>query len=49
MRSNLGGVVLRDILTLAALHLWPDMMATPYEWVGVVIDSTGLSGLINDE
>lgn len=48
MRSSLGGVMIGSLLTLAALHLWPDMMAIPYDWVGSLIDSTGLRSLVEN-
>ena len=30
MRSSLSGVVLGAIFTMAAFHLWPEMMQTPF-------------------
>lgn len=48
MRSSLGGIILGSLLTLIALHLWPDMMAMPYEWVGSLIESTGLRALVEN-
>ncbi|MGP5017430.1 hypothetical protein ACTXK7_07150 [Vreelandella alkaliphila] len=48
MRSNLGGVIMGGVLVLVALHLWPEAMAVPYEWVGTLVDSTGLRGLVED-
>lgn len=42
MRSSFSGLVLGSVFTLAALHLWPAMMATPFEWVGQVLQATGL-------
>lgn len=40
-RSNLGGVALGALLTLAAMYLWPEAMQVPFEWVGGLIESLG--------
>ncbi|PXX95944.1 hypothetical protein CR157_17280 [Halomonas sp. LBP4] len=42
MRSSLSGVVLGSIFTMAAFHLWPDMMQTPFTWVGQGLQAIGL-------
>lgn len=47
IRSNLGGVVVGAVLTMGAMHLWPDIMVIPYEWIGSLIESTGLTEEVN--
>ncbi|WP_444679647.1 hypothetical protein [Halomonas sp. E19] len=42
MRSSLSGVVLGAIFTMAAFHLWPEMMQTPFAWVGQGLQAIGL-------
>ena len=42
LRSSLSGVVLGSIFTLAAFHLWPELMQTPLEWVGQGLQAVGL-------
>ena len=45
VRTPLSGILSGGILTLAALHLWPQHMALPYEWVGRALQAFGLSVL----
>lgn len=42
MRSSLSGIILGGVLTMAAMHVWPQYMATPYEWVGQGLQMLGL-------
>lgn len=41
-RSPLTGLVLGGIFTLAAMHLWPDAMMVPYQWIGQGLSLIGL-------
>lgn len=43
VRTPIIGILSGGILTLAALHLWPQHMALPYEWVGRALQAFGLS------
>lgn len=42
LRSSLSGVILGGVATLASLHLWPELMQLPYQWVGEGLRSLGL-------
>lgn len=42
MRSSLSGIILGGVLTMAAMHLWPQHMATPYAWVGQALKAIGV-------
>ncbi|GEM_PF-3328112 len=41
-RVSVGGLILGGILAMAAQHLWPRLMVTPYEWVGNLLYMAGL-------
>lgn len=45
-RSNIGGVLLGALLTLIAMHLWPDAVDAAYQWVGQVMESLGLNEIM---
>ncbi|AJY53262.1 hypothetical protein [Halomonas sp. KO116] len=42
MRSSFSGILLGGVMTMAAMHLWPEHMAMPYEWVGKGLQLLGL-------
>ncbi|GHB14306.1 hypothetical protein GCM10007159_40870 [Modicisalibacter luteus] len=42
VRSSVSGVVLGSVFTIAAFHLWPEAMATPYSWIGQGLQAVGL-------
>lgn len=42
MRSSISGLLFGGILTMAAMHLWPDKMAIPYAWIGQGLNMLGL-------
>lgn len=41
-RSSLGGLVLGGVITMALMHLYPEYMGKPYEWVGAGLAALGL-------
>lgn len=47
-RSNLAGVFLGMIVTLAVMHLWPGAMDAPYQWVGQIIDALGIREIMGN-
>ncbi len=42
MRVSVGGLVLGGAVTMASMHLWPDVMEAPYGWVGEGLRMAGL-------
>jgi|TARA_R110000851_G_scaffold282582_2_gene436150 hypothetical protein len=42
MRVSVGGLVLGGAVTMAGMHLWPDVMKTPYSWIGEGLKMAGL-------
>jgi hypothetical protein len=42
MRVSVGGLALGGAVTMAGMHLWPDVMKTPYSWIGEGLKMAGL-------
>ncbi|WP_304526738.1 hypothetical protein [Halomonas sp. I5-271120] len=41
-RVSVGGLALGGAVTMACMHLWPDVMAEPYAWVGEGLKMAGV-------
>lgn len=43
LSRNMGSIVIGGLFTMAAMQLWPQIMAYPYEWVGMTLQALGLT------
>lgn len=42
MRSSLSGILIGGVLTMAAMHVWPEKMAIPFDMVGEGLKMLGM-------
>lgn len=47
-RSNVGGIIGGGLIAMVLMHLWPDTFMPIYEWVGSMLRSMGIDGMVRE-